>query len=124
MSKKKNRFREWLSDNLRYIVLGFAMLVILALLYIGFCLLVMLVDGTQLKEEQAIENQQEEVSGDLEEDESVNSENVEDDSNNDTENEDESIADETVSGDSHSETDDETQNESDDTNVEGSTNEE
>ena len=59
MSKKKNGFREWLSDNLRYVILGFAMLVIVALLYIGFYLLVSLVAGTQLKDAQAIENEQE-----------------------------------------------------------------
>ena len=58
MSKKKNGFREWLSDNLRYVILGFEMLVILALLYIGFYYLVALVAGTQLKEPQAIESVQ------------------------------------------------------------------
>ncbi len=61
MSKKKNGFREWLSDNLRYVILGFAMLVILALLYIGFYFLVSLVAGTQLKDAQSIQNQQESV---------------------------------------------------------------
>ncbi len=68
MSKKKNRFREWLSDNLRYIILGFSMLVILALLYIGFVFLVSLVAGTELKDAQSIQNQQEsELLDDLDE---------------------------------------------------------
>lgn len=93
MSEKKNRFREWLSDNLRYIILGFSMLVILALLYIGFIFLVSLVAGTELKDEQSMQNQQEsEVSGDLDEDESTgknNDENNADENNSDKNNLDE-----------------------------------
>ena len=106
MSKKKNRFREWLSDNLRYIILGFSMLVILALLYIGFVFLVSLVAGTELKDEQSMQNQQEsEVSGDLDEDESTGKNN--DENNADKNNADENNADKNNADENSTETDDE-----------------
>ena len=57
MSKKKNCLREWLSNNLRYVLLGFAILMILVLLYIGFYFLVSLVRGTQLKDLESVQSE-------------------------------------------------------------------
>ena len=56
MSKKKNRFREWLSDNLRYFILGIAVFVIVALLFVGFYFLTTIVMHTQLDDRQTVED--------------------------------------------------------------------
>ncbi len=57
MSKKKNCLKEGFFYRLRYVLLGFAILLILALLYIGFYFLVSLVRGTQLNDLPSIQSE-------------------------------------------------------------------
>lgn len=64
-----DEFREWLSDNLRYFMLGFAIIIILVLLFFGIRLLSSIFDGKedasddqQIVQEQMDEQQQDDSS--------------------------------------------------------------
>ena len=51
-----NEFREWLSDNLRYFILGFAIIIIMLLLFFGYRFLTNIIDSEQ-RNEQYVSNQ-------------------------------------------------------------------